>query len=62
MASSEGSRCNLGARSGEAAASPASAFSTSGGDLLFGGARHTDGRGFDKEENRPHLQIPLRRQ
>jgi len=30
------------------------------GDLLFWGARHVDGRGFDKEENRPtNLQIPL---
>ncbi|HVR26347.1 MAG TPA: hypothetical protein VMU26_23845 [Candidatus Polarisedimenticolia bacterium] len=29
-------------------------------DLLFWGARHVDGRGFDKEENRPtNLQIPL---
>ncbi len=29
-------------------------------DLLFWGARHIDGRGFDKEENRPtNLQIPL---
>jgi len=28
--------------------------------LLFWGARHVDGRGFDKEENRPtNLQIPL---
>ena len=32
-------------------------------DLLFWGARNVDGRGFDKEENRPtNLQIPLRRQ
>ncbi|HVR54274.1 MAG TPA: hypothetical protein VMS38_31420 [Pseudorhodoferax sp.] len=32
-------------------------------DMLFWGARHIDGRGFDKEENRPtHLQIPLVRQ
>jgi hypothetical protein len=32
-------------------------------DLLFWGARHVDGRGFDKEENRPtNLQIPLLRQ
>jgi hypothetical protein len=31
-------------------------------DLLFWGARHGDGRGFDKEENRPtNLQIPLAR-
>jgi hypothetical protein len=31
-------------------------------DLLFWGARHVDGRGFDKEENRPtNLQIPLAR-
>ena len=30
------------------------------GYLLFWGARHVDGRGFDKEENRPtNLQIPL---
>jgi hypothetical protein len=30
------------------------------GDYLFWGARHVDGRGFDKEENRPtNLQIPL---
>ena len=29
-------------------------------DLLFWGARHVDGRGFDSEENRPtNLQIPL---
>lgn len=29
-------------------------------DLLFWGARHVDGRGFDKEENRPtNLQIPM---
>jgi hypothetical protein len=29
-------------------------------DLLFWGARHVDGRGFDTEENRPtNLQIPL---
>lgn len=29
-------------------------------DLLFWGARHVDGRGFDKEENRPtNLQISL---
>jgi hypothetical protein len=29
-------------------------------DMLFWGARHIDGRGFDKEENRPtNLQIPL---
>jgi hypothetical protein len=27
---------------------------------MFWGARHVDGRGFDKEENRPtNLQIPL---
>lgn len=32
------------------------------GDLLFWGARHVDGRGFDNEENRPtSLQIPLAR-
>jgi len=31
-------------------------------DLLFWGARHVDGRGFDTEENRPtNLQIPLMR-
>ncbi len=31
-------------------------------DLLFWGARNVDGRGFDKEENRPtNLQIPLAR-
>jgi hypothetical protein len=30
------------------------------GDLLFWGARHVDGRGFDSEANRPtNLQIPL---
>jgi hypothetical protein len=30
------------------------------GDLLFWGARHVDGRGFDTEANRPtNLQIPL---
>ena len=30
------------------------------GDMLFWGARHIDGRGFDSEQNRPtHLQIPL---
>ena len=29
-------------------------------DLLFWGARHVDGRGFDSEANRPtNLQIPL---
>jgi hypothetical protein len=29
-------------------------------ELLFWGARHVDGRGFDTEENRPtNLQIPL---
>ena len=29
-------------------------------DLMFWGARNVDGRGFDKEENRPtNLQIPL---
>jgi hypothetical protein len=29
-------------------------------DMVFWGARHIDGRGFDKEENRPtNLQIPL---
>jgi hypothetical protein len=28
--------------------------------MLFWGARNVDGRGFDKEENRPtNLQIPL---
>jgi len=32
------------------------------GDLLFWGARNVDGRGFDKEQNRPtNLQIPLAR-
>ncbi len=32
-------------------------------DLLFWGARHVDGRGFDREANRPtNLQIPLARQ
>jgi len=32
-------------------------------DMLFWGARNVDGRGFDKEENRPtNLQIPLVRQ
>lgn len=31
-------------------------------DMLFWGARNIDGRGFDKEENRPtNLQIPLMR-
>ena len=31
-------------------------------DMLFWGARNIDGRGFDKEENRPtNLQIPLER-
>lgn len=31
-------------------------------DMLFWGARHVDGRGFDKEENRPtSLQIPMKR-
>ena len=31
-------------------------------DLLFWGARNVDGRGFEKEENRPtNLQIPLKR-
>jgi hypothetical protein len=31
-------------------------------DLLYWGARHVDGRGFDTEENRPtNLQIPLAR-
>lgn len=30
------------------------------GDMMFWGARNVDGRGFDKEENRPtNLQIPL---
>ena len=29
-------------------------------DMMFWGARHVDGRGFDTEENRPtNLQIPL---
>jgi hypothetical protein len=29
-------------------------------DMMFWGARHIDGRGFDNEENRPtNLQIPL---
>ena len=29
-------------------------------DMMFWGARNVDGRGFDKEENRPtNLQIPL---
>ncbi|WP_338873862.1 hypothetical protein WBJ53_31645 [Spirosoma sp. SC4-14] len=29
-------------------------------DMLFWGARHVDGRGFDTEENRPtNLQIPM---
>lgn len=32
------------------------------GDLMFWGARHVDGRGFDTEANRPtSLQIPLQR-
>jgi len=32
------------------------------GGMLFWGARHFDGRGFDSEENRPtNLQIPLAR-
>jgi hypothetical protein len=32
-------------------------------DMLFWGARNIDGRGFDKEENRPtNLQIPMVRQ
>lgn len=32
-------------------------------NMLFWGARHVDGRGFDTEENRPtNLQIPLVRQ
>ena len=32
-------------------------------NMLFWGARHVDGRGFDNEENRPtNLQIPLVRQ
>ena len=32
------------------------------GDMLFWGARHVDGRGFDTEANRPNnLQIPLMR-
>jgi hypothetical protein len=32
------------------------------GNLLFWGARHVDGRGFDSEQNRPtNLQIPLTR-
>lgn len=31
-------------------------------DMMFWGARNIDGRGFDKEENRPtNLQIPLTR-
>ncbi|GLU54718.1 hypothetical protein [Dyadobacter frigoris] len=31
-------------------------------DMMFWGARNVDGRGFDKEENRPtNLQIPLLR-
>lgn len=31
-------------------------------DLLFWGARHVDGRGFDSEDNRPtNLQIPMAR-
>lgn len=31
--------------------------------LLFWGARHIDGRGFDTEQNRPtNLQIPLMRE
>jgi hypothetical protein len=31
-------------------------------DLMFWGARNVDGRGFDKEENRPtNLQIPMER-
>lgn len=30
--------------------------------LMFWGARHVDGRGFDSEENRPtNLQVPLKR-
>ncbi|HEX9512570.1 MAG TPA: hypothetical protein VF939_18890 [Puia sp.] len=29
-------------------------------DMMYWGARNVDGRGFDKEENRPtNLQIPL---
>lgn len=33
------------------------------GNLLFWGARHIDGRGFDTEQNRPtNLQIPLVRE
>lgn len=32
------------------------------GDLMFWGARHVDGRGFDTEANRPtNLQIPMKR-
>lgn len=32
------------------------------GDMLFWGARHVDGRGFDSEANRPtNLQIPMMR-
>jgi len=32
-------------------------------DMMFWGARNIDGRGFDKEENRPtNLQIPLVKQ
>ncbi len=31
-------------------------------DMMFWGARNVDGRGFDKEENRPtNLQVPLER-
>lgn len=31
-------------------------------DMLFMGAKHVDGRGFDKPENRPtNLQVPLER-
>jgi hypothetical protein len=30
--------------------------------LMFWGARHIDGRGFDSEENRPtNLQIPMKK-
>ena len=33
------------------------------GNMMFWGARHVDGRGFDSEENRPtNLQIPLIKQ
>jgi hypothetical protein len=30
--------------------------------MVFWGARHVDGRGFDSDENRPtNLQIPMKR-